>query len=314
MNTIAAAVDALGTFADPTRLRLVALLARVELSVAEITTITELPQSSVSNHLARLRDASIVRDRRAGVSVFYSLNDGTMPAPARSAWELLHKTLEDAVLSSDRARCESVLRAREKSAGFPDAFAGEMERHYSPGRTWESMARSLLGLVRLGSVLDVGCGDGALAQLLAPRAGSLTLLDHNPAMLDAARKRLRGHENVRAVEGDAAAMPFDDAKFDHVLLFQVLTLTENPARVLTECARVLRPGATLAIATLAKHDHQDVAAQWGHVHPGFTPAWLARALRGAGLSVDTCAISSRERRAPHFEVVTAFARRPTAKD
>src|SRR5262249_37849305 len=152
-------------------------LERHELTVAELTAITQVPQSSLSAHLGKLRDAGLLRDRKAGTSCFYSLKDGAMPQGARDVWSFVRDKTKDPVLEADRARCKGVLEARAKDQAWPDAIAGEMDRHYSPGRTWESLARGLVGLFDLGEVLDVGSGDGAVAQLLAPQAKKITCVD-----------------------------------------------------------------------------------------------------------------------------------------
>lgn len=312
MGKLTATVDLLQLLGEPSRVRLLALLAGHELTVADLCAITDLAQSRVSTHLGRLRDAGLLRDRRAGASTFYALNDGAMPEEARKLWSLVAAGLDDAVLEGDRTRCAALLRARE-SSGWPDRVAGEMERHYSPGRTWESLARGLLGLLRLGDVLDAGSGDGAVAELVAPRARTVTCLDRSPRMVAAARRRLAGRPNVACRLGDAAALPFRTAAFDQVLLYHVLTDAPQPARVLGEAARVLRPGGDLALLTLKRHDHLDVTSGYHHLHPGFAPAALRRLCAGAGLEVEQCEAVSRERRDPHFEVIAAFARKPGKK-
>jgi len=311
VTTLAATTDLLHLFGDPTRVRLLALLARQELTVAELTSILEVAQSRVSTHLGRLREAGLLRDRRHGASTVYGLNDGAMPAAARSLWTLLEGQVDDAVLVSDARRCDALVRARDEGAGWPDAVAGQMDRHYSPGRTWEATARAFLGLVRLGDVLDGGSGDGALAQLLAPRVGTLTCLDRSPRVLGAARTRLAAAPNVRYLLGELEAIPARAASFDHVLLLNVLTTARHPSRVLGEAARVLRAGGGVTLVTLDEHHHGDVTARYGHLHAGFKPAAVKRLLTGAGFTVESCAVTSRERRPPHFHVVTAFARKPT---
>jgi ArsR family transcriptional regulator len=253
----------------------------------------------------------VVRDRRSGASVFYALNDQRMPAAARTAWEIVSAAVDDPVLAADRARCESVLAARAKVAGL-DAIAGQMERHYTPGRTWEALARGFVGLMRLGDVLDVGAGDGAVAELVAARARSVTVVDRSERMVDAARARLGRLANARAVLGDACALPFDPASFDEVLLLHVLTMVQAPNRALAEAARVLRPGGDVVVVTLDAHEATDVSAAYGEVHPGFSPAKLKRALATAGLAVSRCEVTSREKRAPHFRVISAFARKELA--
>ena len=305
-------LDTLHLFGDATRVRLVTLLARHELTVAELTAVTDLPQSRVSTHLGKLREAGVLRDRKNGSSTHYALNDAAMPAGARKLWTVLQPDLADPLLEADRRRAETLVRARRSADPWPDALAGRMERHYSPGRTWESLARGFLGLVHAGDVLDAGAGDGTIAELLAPRARSITCLDKSARMVAAARRRLAGARNVRCLQGDVHALPFEDGRFDHVLLFHVLSHAEAPERAVAEAARVLRPGGGLTITTLARHRHPDAAAAYAHVNAGFRPAHLRRWLRDAGLTVERCEITSRERRPPHFEVITAFAVRTSS--
>lgn len=308
MLSLSSAVHTLQLFAEPTRVRLMALLAEEELTVAELVSITEIGQSSVSTHLGKLRDAGLLRDRRSGASTLYALNDGNMPDSARQVWSLVRGEVKDAVLEGDRGRCTAVLQARQRPDAWPDVVAGQMERHYSPGRTWEAVARGLFGLVQLGDVLDLGAGDGAMAQLVAPRARSVTLLDRNDKMLQAARARLAKVKNTTVRSGDVHELPFTDASFDHVLLFNLLTQATTPGRVVAEVSRVLRPGGTVTVITLGAHDHLDITASYGDIHAGFSPPRLKRLLQKAGLAVDSCDVACREKRAPHFEVITAFAR------
>ena len=310
MSSLAATLDALHLFGDPTRVRLVALLAHHPLTVADLTAVTRLPQSRVSTHLGRLRDAGVLRDRRAGSSTVYALNDGAMPEHVRRVWTLLEGGVDDATLRTDRERCDALLKARARDLPWPDALAGEMEKHYSPGRTWDALARGLVGLLRLGDVLDAGAGDGAIAELVAPRAKTYTLLDRSDRMLAAARARLARAPNARYLHGDLHEIPAPSASFDQVLLLNVLPYAERPAVVLAELARVLRPGGTVALITLDEHSHAELAAEYGHVQLGFRPAALRRLLQRAGLVVERCEVTSRERRAPHLSVVTALAHRP----
>jgi SAM-dependent methyltransferase len=310
MLTVDSTVDLLNLLGDATRVRLLALLAKDELTVAELTQITELSQSRVSTHLGRLKEAGLLRDRKVGASTFYALSEGAMPAPARKLWELVRAEVNDGLLEADHKRAEALKKARSGASSWPDSIAGEMERHYSPGRTWEATARGLLGLMRLGDVLDIGSGDGAIAELLAPRARSITCLDRSPRMIEAARRRLTASDNVRFEQGDMHALPFADGAFDEVLLLNALTYSEAPARAISEAARVLRGGGRLALVTLATHDQHSITASYGHQQPGFSPAKIRRWLDAAGLSVESCQLTSRERRKPYFEVLTAFSEKP----
>lgn len=292
-------------FGDPTRLRLLALLAGEELTVAELTAATGLAQSRVSSHLARLRGAGLTRSRRDGTSTIHGLEGPAMPAEARALWELHRASVRDALLEEDRARL-AAHRAR-RGGTWAESVAGRMGRRYSPGRTWESAARSLSGLLRLGRVLDVASGDGALAELLLPRAESVTCLDISARVVAAGRERAPG---LRFHRADMHALPFADGSFDQVLLINALSFAADPVRVVGEAARVLRPGGRLVASVLRAHRHADVAAQFDHRQPGFEPDALADLFGGAGLAVECCAVTSTERRPPHFQVVTVHAARP----
>lgn len=303
--------EVLQVFADPVRIRLAALLDGNELSVAEITQVMRMVQSRVSTHLGRLRDAGILRDRRQGTSTYYALNDGAMPEAARRLWELVAEHRNEAEWQADRARCEEVLRRRHKAGGWPDSVAGQMDRHYSPGRTWEATTLGFLSFIRLGDVLDAGSGDGMVASMLARRCRSITCLDISAKVLQAAQQRLAGIGNVAFAPGDIHALPFPDAAFDHVLFLNVLPYSREPLRALCEAARVLRPGGNLLISTLASHEHGEITDGYGHVNRGFRPSSLQRWLeREAGLVVERCEITCHEKREPHFPILSAFAHKP----
>jgi ArsR family transcriptional regulator len=301
---------ALHLFGDPTRVRLMCLVERAELTVAELTAITNLQQPRVSTHLGRLREAGLLRDRKEGASTFYAADEQAMTAPMRTVWSALKSEIKDDVLDADRRRCESLVRAREREVAWPEAVAGQMERHYSPGRTWEATARALLGLVHLGDVLDSGAGDGAIAQLIAPRARTVTCVDRSERLVNAARERLQRAKNVRCAVGDLQALTFAGASFDQVLMFNVLTYVDRPDAAFAEAARVLRPGGELVAVTLEEHSHADVTAVYHHVNRGFDAATLRKLARKAGLEVSVCEVQTRERRPPYFQVINLFASRP----
>lgn len=310
MISLDATVSLLSLFSDPTRIRLMALLGREELSVAELTRITALPQSRVSTHLGKLREAGLLRDRRHGASTLYAVAEG-IPEHASRLWNSLSAELDDGVIAADLQRCLELVDARESAGDWPDSIAGQMERYYSPGRTWEATARGLVGLLRLGDVLDIGAGDGVISELLSSTARSITLLDRSERMVDAARKRLAHIESVDVCLGDMHELPFADAKFDQVLLYNSLTYSHAPERALGEAARVLRPGGALAVVTLNEHSHMQITAAYSHLNAGFSPDALSRMLADCALDVRFCQVSSREKKVPYFEVVSAFADKPS---
>lgn len=298
----------LRVLADATRLRLLVLLGTEELSVAELSAITALAQPRVSTHLAKLKDADLVLDRRQGVSAFYRANDRIDAATASLLHALTHQ-LDDALLDQDAGRLKLVL-AERRGGAWADSVAGSMERHYSPGRTWETLTHAFTQLLEPGDVLDVGSGDGVIAELLAPRARSIVCLDISERVISAARERLRGLANVRLDVGDMHALPVADRSADLVLLLNALTYSESPSRALAEAARVLRPGGRLLATTLSRHAHSAAVKPFGHVNLGFRREDLRRYCTSAGFDVVSLERGTRERRPPHFEILTLLAIRP----
>jgi len=306
---LATASSVLRLLADPTRVRLLALLEREELTVAELAAVLHLAQPRVSTHLAKLKEAELVRDRRAGVSAYYRANsesDERQHALIRS----LRESIDDALLREDAARLPGVLAQRARAQGWADTVAGDMERHYSPGRTWETLTRSLLQLLETGDVLDIASGDGVTAELLAPHARSIVCVDASDRVAEAAAKRLAPFPNVQVRHGDMHALALEAGSFDLVLMLHALTYSEHPDQAVAEAARVLRPGGKLLAATLGKHDHRAVVEPFDHRNLGFTQSDLDQLATQAGLQVISCNRISRERKAPHFEVISLLARKP----
>jgi SAM-dependent methyltransferase len=300
----------LKVFADATRVRLLALLEREELTVAELSSITRLAQPRVSTHLARLKDAGLVRDRRAGVSAYYRFDDAALDSAQRALWQTLREGSDDPLLRQDAERVSAVLAARASEQNWADSVAGDMERHYSPGRTWEALARSALPLLQPGDVLDIASGDGVLAELLAPHSHGYICLDASSKVVLAASERLRRLKNVEVREGDMHALPFDDARFDLVVLMHALTYAEKPAQAVKEAVRVLRPGGRLLLTSLACHEHRGVVEAFGHVNLGFSEKELLKWVGKAGCEIVSCSTVTRERRPPHFEVIALIGRKP----
>jgi ubiquinone/menaquinone biosynthesis C-methylase UbiE len=159
-------------------------------------------------------------------------------------------------------------------------------------------------------VLDIASGDGVLAELLAPHAGRYVCIDTSARVVAAAAERLRAHRNVEVREGDMHALSFDDASFDLVVLMHALTYAEKPAQAVAEAARVLRPGGRLLLSSLARHEHKGVVQAYGHVNLGFTDKELRRFVEKAGLRVGACETVTREKRPPHFEVISLIGMKP----
>ena len=299
-------VETLNLLGDESRIRLCALLGERELCVTDLVRVTGISQPRVSTHLGRLREAGFVRDRRQGSQSFYALAADTLPATAKAVLDEASKS-GDPTLAGDQKRLSEL--DAERRGGLPESVADEMERYYSPGRTWQSLALGIAALLKLGDVLDVGSGDAAAAVALAPYCRSLTCIDLNPRMIDAAKERLAkvGDVDVRAQVADVHDLPFRASSFDAVLVFHTLTYAAHPARALEECARVLRPGGRLVLLCLDRHQQHEVTARYGERHPGFSPRAIRGLLTRAGLEVVGSAVACREAKKPHLQVVLAIA-------
>jgi ubiquinone/menaquinone biosynthesis C-methylase UbiE/DNA-binding transcriptional ArsR family regulator len=302
-------VETLNLLADESRLRLCALLRERELCVTDLVHVTGIAQSRVSTHLGRLRDAGFLWDRRQGTQCFYGLASDALSRTAKTVLEEASKS-EDPTLLGDQKRLQEL--DAERRSGLPESVADELERYYSPGRTWQSLTVGVAALLKLGDVLDVGSGDGAAAGSLAPYCRSLTCIDTNPRMIEAVKERLGTLSQVRAQVADVHALPFSASSFDSVLVFHTLTYAEHPARAMCECARVLRPGGRIVLLCLDRHKHEEVTARYGELHPGFSPRAVRRLLSGAGLQVALAEVACRETRKPHLQVVLAMAEKPKA--
>jgi ArsR family transcriptional regulator len=274
--------------ADPTRLRLLLLLDQEELSVAELAGITQLAQPRVSTHLAKLKEAGLVSDRRDGVFVYYRIASTIGDSTLDDVWQLLRRNTDDPLIQQDLERIAEVLNDRTGAGTWADSVAGDMERHYSPGRTWEATA----------------------AELLAPRARSIVCLDISERVAEAGKRRLQPFSNVRFEVGDMHRLPMPDATFDTVLLMHALTYTPQPAQVFEEAARVLRKGGRLLAVTLERHRHEKAVQPYNHINLGFTPQQLEKLSRRAGLEVRDCTVSAIEKRVPNFSVLSLSAVKP----
>ena len=276
---MAAIGDQIRLFADETRLRVLHLLATEPLTVAELQDVLDLSQSSISGHLAKLKSAGIIHDLAEGSARRYRLRDDA-PERLRQLWATLRTaSLDEPPFPADRARLAEV--RSQRTGDWVDRVAGDLHRAYAPGRTWEALTPGLLHFARFGRVIDIGAGDGALLELIAPHADAVTCIDPNQRMVEAGRNRANklGFTHVTWHRAPGEKIPIADASHDSALLLQSLQYVDSPERVLAEARRVLIPGGRLMILTLAAHDSPDVDA-FGHRHRGFAADQLRRLLRG----------------------------------
>lgn len=286
---------------DLTRLRIVRLLAAMELAVGELAHVLGQSQPRVSRHVAILADAGLVERRREGSWVFLRQSNGCGESTARAVARLLEVAeAEDSAFASacadDRRHLAAIRSARETNAAeYFARHAGEWDRLralLAPADAVEDALLAALGEEPLGAVLDIGTGTGRIAELLEPSAEKVTGLDKSPEMLRLARARLQGIDpgRVELVQGDFGALPFADATFGTVVFHQVLHYASEPAFALAEAARVCRPGGRIAIVDLAAHDLEELRRDHAHVRLGFDNAQVATMLARHGFESEGTAM------------------------
>src|SRR5262245_24866389 len=284
-SPIEALLAKMAGFADPTRLRLLRLLEKGELGVAELVLALQLPQSTVSRHLKVLADEGLLKSRAEGVNRLYRMppiEDGA----ARRLWLLAKEQTEGwATARQDRLRLAR-LRERQKPSTLR-FFAGAAGR-------WDQLRTELYGeafsqdallslLPRHWVVGDVGCGSGRTAAALAPYVQRVIGVDQSAAMLKAARRRTAGLANVELKRGSLESLPLKEGSVDGALLLLALTYVAEPLPVLQEAARVLRPGGSAVVVDLLRHDREEFRRQMGQRRLGFEPEELAQMMGEAGL-------------------------------
>jgi ubiquinone/menaquinone biosynthesis C-methylase UbiE/DNA-binding transcriptional ArsR family regulator len=273
------------SLADATRGRILRLIERHELSVADLCAVLQLPQSTVSRHLKVLADDGWVVARPEGTSRLYRMTLDTLEPAARRLWGLLREqTARTAVAAQDDRRLGSILAERQsRSQAFFSTAAGQ----------WDRMRREMFGerfdLLAIGGLLDeswalgdLGCGTGQIAEALAPFVRRVIAVDRSRAMLKAAKKRLAELPNVEVRQGELETLPIDDRTLDAATLCLVLHHVPEPPAVLREAVRVLRPGGRLLVIDMLEHDRREYQQQMGHAWLGFAPAQMTGWLEAAG--------------------------------
>ena len=284
-----ALLTALRAAAEPSRLRLLALVAQAPFCVHELTDILGQSQPRLSRHLRLLVEAGLLSRSREGANVWFALAEGLGADLAR---EILARLPPDApLLQADRRQAARVLaeRARNASECFRRQGAA-WDESSELGLSSAVMEDTLLALLpegKLGRVLDIGTGTGRLLERLAPRISFGLGIDASREMLALARARLAdaAYRHCRVQLADMYRLPQADANFDLVVLQMVLHYAEEPAAVLHEAARVLRPEGWLVVVDLAPHDRVDIAAKLAHRWQGFAEARMTALLRAAGLAI-----------------------------
>ena len=281
-------LDRLSALADATRSRILLVLASQELTVTELCSVLQLPQSTVSRHLKVLADGNWVESRKHGSSHLYRFQPDELDPSARGLWELAQADVSRTPGAvEDSRRLAGVLsQRRRRSREFFDSAAGKWDRVRDEMFGAQFHSQALLALLPGDWVIaDLGCGTGPVAQALAPFVRQVIAVDGSEAMLDAARERLGDADNVELRRGELESLPLEDAQVDAVTLVLALHHVADPTAVLYEAARVLRPQGRLLLVDMLPHERHEYRQEMGHVWMGFSERQIGEMFDEAGLRV-----------------------------
>ena len=308
---MASIVKSLRLLADPTRLRLLHLLQREELTVAELQEILGMGQSRISSHLSQLKSAQLVRDRRAGKNIFYALRED-FPLRSQIAEIVAAGALEIPETEGDITALQLVLRKRQdKAREYFNRLAGRFGRSYCPGRTWKGVSHLLLTLVGPIVVADLGAGEGTLSQMLARHAKKVIAINNSEKMVEfgSALAREHGFANLEYRLGDIEDPPIPAGTVDLVLFSQALHHANNPSRALAAAHRLLKHGGRVAVLDLLAHQFEQAREMYADMWLGFSESGLHRMLEAAGFADIEVQVVAREDEPPHFQTLFATGTR-----
>lgn len=279
-------LDSFSALSDATRCRMLWLLDRHELTVSELCTILQLPQSTVSRHLRLLLDANWVSSRRDGTSRYYALSLDGASGPRAQIWDLTRAQMSGRAVEQDARRLARVLAGRsEASQQFFATSAGQWDRMRDELFGRDVVPSALLGLLPSDwTIGDLGCGTGALLPVLASHVARVVGIDASAEMLAAARHRVETLTNVSLKEGTLESLPLADASLNAAVFALVLHHVPSPGEALAEAARVLKPGGRLLIIDMTSHDREEYRQRMGHVWLGFSEEQMSRFLSQTGFS------------------------------
>jgi ubiquinone/menaquinone biosynthesis C-methylase UbiE/DNA-binding transcriptional ArsR family regulator len=303
----------LRALSDPTRLRIVGLLEKSELSVNELQEITRMGQSRISTHLGLLQDSGLVQSRREGKRTFYKLNQPVdefarefIPVAIRGARELPEH-------AGDQINLKRILnRRRAQEQVFFNQVAGRFDRVYGPGRSWQAFGQLLLRILPPVVVADLGAGEGLLSELLARRCKKVIAVDNSEKIVafGAAKAKKNNLKNLEFRQGDLQNPPIDPESVDLVVLSQALHHAEDPAKAIESAFRILRPRGQLLILDLSRHQFGRAHELYGDRWLGFAESDLHRWLEQAGFKNLDITVVAREEQPPHFETLLAGGQKP----
>jgi ubiquinone/menaquinone biosynthesis C-methylase UbiE/biotin operon repressor len=311
---MASTINFLRLLADPTRLRILLLLEQDELSVAELQEILGMGQSRISSHLAQLKRAGVVADRRAGKNVYYGRTGKETRSPVQEKVEELTRILAREL--PETARDESALqltlrKRRDHAREYFDQLAGKFGRSYVPGRSWQALAHTMISLLPPLTVADLGAGEGTLSQLLARTVQKVIAIDNSPKMVEFGSKLAKDHgfSNLEYRLGDIEDPPIAKGTIDLAILSQALHHAIRPERAISSAYQMLRKGGRIVILDLLSHRFERARDLYADHWLGFSEVELHQFLTAAGFKQIEVSVVSREKASPYFQTVLAMGRK-----
>ena len=307
---MSSALKSLRALSDPTRLRIIALLDREELSVNELQQITRLGQSRISTHLGLLQEAGLLQSRREGKRTFYKQNESADDVAREFIQLATRGAKEMPEYGADQINLKRILsRRREQAQVYFNQVAGRFDRSYGPGRSWEAFGHLLLRILPSLTVADLGSGEGLLSELLARRCKKVIAVDNSEKMVafGASKAKKNGLKNLEFRLGDLQNPPIDPQSVDLAILSQALHHAEQPAHAIAGAWRILKSGGQVMILDLLHHNFEKARELYGDRWLGFAESDLHRWLEEAGFKKIEISVVAREEQPPHFQTILAGA-------
>jgi len=301
-------LKSLRALADPTRLRIIALLERDELSVNELQEITRLGQSRISTHLGLLQEAGLLQSRREGKRTFYRQNQHA-DTVAREFIQLAGRGAKEMGESAaDQINLKRVMgRRQEQAQVYFNQVAGRFDRSYGPGRSWQAFGHLLLRILPPLTVADLGSGEGLLSELLARRCKKVIAVDNSEKMVTfgANKAKKNGLKNLEFRLGDLENPPIDPQSVDLVILSQALHHAAEPGKAIASAHRLLQNGGQILILDLLQHNFEKARELYGDRWPGLAESDLHCWLEEAGFRKIEINVVASEEQPPYFQTILA---------
>ena len=302
-------LKSLRLIADPTRLRILSLLRREDLSVVELQDVLGMGQSRISSQLSQLRLGGLVTDRRSGKNIIFAFGSDDAPLDERlvQAFDLAASEVPEA--ADDAASLELILsKRRDKARAYFDNLAGKFGRTYCPGRSWKALGETLLKLMPPLVIADLGAGEGTFSQLLAQRAEKVIAIDNAEKMVEYGTKvaRENGYANLEYRLGGIEDPPIEPGSVDLAFLSQSLHHATRPEVAIAAAHRILKPGGRIIVLDLLKHQFEDAKELYADLWLGFSELEMSRFLKNAGFDAVEVSVVDRESEPPFFQTLLAL--------